>query len=289
MNDDHVNLLLCSDLHLDVGHYALREHIDQVRQDHRLDAVILAGDIVEVPGGSPVKYALEQVPNDIPAFFVPGNHDFYGSAYGLANVLNVWEKQAQNSHVHLFTEKSFVLSSPSGGKVVLLGSTLWSNLQGLGPLVESELLRNLPRQIADFSCMRASDGSPWKVRDMLAQFDKGLLFLEKELSRAMLQDGRRRVVITHFGPHKQSIQPRWASVDASAYFCNHLPELVEKADLWLHGHTHDQFEYQVGDDPCLGRVVCHPRGYAGGREKGQAQQYAPRLLSIPVKRVPWEL
>ena len=68
---------------------------------------------------------------------------------------------------------------------------------------------------------------------------------------------------------------------------NHLPELVEKADLWIHGHTHDQFEYDVGYKDGLGKVICHPRGYALGSEKQQAQDYAPRLVKVPVERIPW--
>ena len=29
--------------------------------------------------------------------------------------------------------------------------------------------------------------------------------------------------------------------------------------LWTHGHTHEEFDYMVGDT----RVVCNPRGYIG--------------------------
>ena len=30
------------------------------------------------------------------------------------------------------------------------------------------------------------------------------------------------------------------------------------AALWLHGHTHDSFDYRINGT----RVVCNPRGYA---------------------------
>jgi hypothetical protein len=32
--------------------------------------------------------------------------------------------------------------------------------------------------------------------------------------------------------------------------------------LWTHGHTHEVFDYKVGE--C--RVVCNPRGYIGHEE-----------------------
>src|SRR5690606_25238152 len=71
-----VNLMLASDLHLDVGHYDLAGHITrQLEEGRRIDAVVLAGDIVEVAGGDPVAYAATQVPPHIPAAFIPGNHD----------------------------------------------------------------------------------------------------------------------------------------------------------------------------------------------------------------------
>ena len=37
-----------------------------------------------------------------------------------------------------------------------------------------------------------------------------------------------------------------------------LDELVMKADLWIHGHVHDSFDYMVGS--C--RVVTNPGSYA---------------------------
>jgi hypothetical protein len=32
----------------------------------------------------------------------------------------------------------------------------------------------------------------------------------------------------------------------------------ERARLWIHGHTHDSFDYRLNGT----RVVCNPRGYA---------------------------
>lgn len=287
MNAPTVNLLLASDLHLDVGRYDLGEKIRAFADaGERIDAVILAGDLLEFAAGSPVGYAKTYVPSHIPVFFVPGNHDFYGGRYG--NILNIWKRQAVGTHFRLLHEDEATVSSPDGGEIVLLGTPLWSNLESLGPLVEADLRRTIQRQIADFSCIYDSDGSSWTAAKMIARFERAYLFLKKGLSRAALEDGRRRVVITHFGPHRQSIAPRWQRDDVSAYFCNHLPELVELADLWLHGHTHDQFDYQVGHDPARGRVICHPRGYSKGTEKDQALTYVPRLIKVPVERTAWK-
>jgi hypothetical protein len=43
----------------------------------------------------------------------------------------------------------------------------------------------------------------------------------------------------------------------NAAFASNLTALVEKADLWIHGHMHCSSDYLVGG--C--RVICDPRGY----------------------------
>ena len=36
-----------------------------------------------------------------------------------------------------------------------------------------------------------------------------------------------------------------------------MMELTDNIKLWVHGHTHDEFDYKIG----ITRVVCNPRGY----------------------------
>ena len=47
----------------------------------------------------------------------------------------------------------------------------------------------------------------------------------------------------------------------NAAFVSNLSELLLKADLWIHGHVHDSFDYRVAG--C--RLVANPRGYALNR------------------------
>jgi hypothetical protein len=74
------------------------------------------------------------------------------------------------------------------------------------------------------------------------------------------------VVITHHGPHPASIHARFAGSAINGAFVSDLAELVAQADLWLHGHVHDSFDYRVGR--C--RVVANPRGYAQNRKEVDA-------------------
>ncbi len=87
-------------------------------------------------------------------------------------------------------------------------------------------------------------------------------------SRAWLADELERpfdgltVVITHHAPHVLSIHPRHAGSALNAGFASDLTRLLHKADLWLHGHVHDSFDYRIGK--C--RVVANPAGYCLNRK-----------------------
>ena len=98
---------------------------------------------------------------------------------------------------------------------------------------------------------------------------------EHELSRAWLQrelvkhyDGKT-VVISHHGPHPLSVHPRYIGEALNAAFVSNLSELLPKADLWIHGHVHDSFDYRVHG--C--RVIANPAGYTLNRNSvGSAKE-----------------
>ena len=66
------------------------------------------------------------------------------------------------------------------------------------------------------------------------------------------------MVLTHHGPHRRSLAPRFAADWVSTAYLSELPQaFFEVPVLWLHGHTHSSHDYRIG--AC--RVVCNPRGY----------------------------
>ena len=68
------------------------------------------------------------------------------------------------------------------------------------------------------------------------------------------------VVITHHAPSPASIHPRFADSPLNACFVSNAGHLADgrRVRLWIHGHTHDSFDYEVNGT----RVLCNPRGYA---------------------------
>jgi Icc-related predicted phosphoesterase len=84
------------------------------------------------------------------------------------------------------------------------------------------------------------------------------------------------VVVGHMAPSKISIHPKYKddhiingayTSDLSEFILDH-PQIK----LWTHGHTHEDFDYQIGST----RIVCNPRGYIG---------YEPRADNYKLKYV----
>lgn len=112
----------------------------------------------------------------------------------------------------------------------------------------------------DFSRIRI--GAPPAERvltplDTTRIFDASARWLDDELSRPFPGP---TVVVTHHAPSPKSIHPRFAGSALNAAFVSDAEWLLRdrRARLWIHGHTHNSFDYEVEGT----RVLCNPRGYA---------------------------
>ena len=145
--------------------------------------------------------------------------------------------------------------------VRFVGSTLWSDFR----IFASEELRQQAMEQAqrfmyDFSRIRMGPepgDALFTPQDAAALYDANLLWLRAALAEPF--DGPT-VVITHHAPTLNSIHPRFAGSPLNGIFVSDAQDLVAAsgARLWIHGHTHDSFDYQVQGT----RVLCNPRGYA---------------------------
>lgn len=252
-------IAVMSDLHL--------EKEDYQAPPMEVDLVVLAGDIIESQAGSPVEWAKRNLPENIPAIFVPGNHDFYRGRMG--QLLGQWRKQAQDSHIHVLNNEAVDVAG-----LRVLGTPLWSGLELFrNPIHEAHLKRNLPMLMKDFAHIRKDNGRTWTTRNMLDAYAQSVAFLEKELA-----DNEGALVVTHWPAHIESISPEFDGDILLPYFVNHLPHLVGKSGAWIHGHVHDRFCYRIGEDPSRGLVVCNPRGYPHEREAGSV--YQPLIFKV---------
>ena len=97
----------------------------------------------------------------------------------------------------------------------------------------------------------------------------GYDFIKKELSKEH-KDGKT-VVVTHFSPLMDSASSKYGINECQSYWCNHIPELVQQADFWIHGHVHRPQIYMEGQ--C--KVICNPRGYSEFSGLAQESTFLP--------------
>ena len=237
-----MKLNILSDLHLSQGELALPAN--------DADLVVLAGDI-DRPAQA-VAWA-SRLGN--PVLYVPGTHEFYGGS--IEGTTAQLKRLAQGTGIRVLDDESQLV-----GNVRFLGSTLWTDflLFGPGPARQAATDAAL-RFMRDYSQIRLRDASPhpFTPLDSAALFQRHATWLAGELAKP--HDGPT-VVITHHAPSRSSIHPRFAQSLINACFVSDAQHLLDgkRVRLWIHGHTHDSFDYVLNGT----RVVCNPRGYARG-------------------------
>ena len=234
-----MKIQIVSDLHLSLAPCVL--------PDVGADLLILAGDIhrpVEA-----MAWAKQWAP---PIVYVPGNHEYYGS--NLAVTDRVLRQLSQDSNVTLLNCDEHHIAG-----VRVLGATLWTDfrLNGEGAACQ-QAMEAAQRFSRDFTRINADEPGlgTFTPSHCAALFQRHVAWLEERLAQPF--DGVT-VVVTHFAPSVGSVASQFAGSPLNACFVSDLDALVEKsgAALWVHGHTHDSFDYCIGST----RVVANPRGY----------------------------
>jgi len=199
-----------------------------------VDVLVLAGDIISGQRMHLIEYVFNLLTlkyANAHIVYVPGNHEFWNG-----EPESVWarlkEVEAQHpAQLHFLRNEVF----PIDGRKIL-GGTMWFPKRTLG----REMLMPDFELIAGFC--------PW-VYDEHRRF---VNMLEKNL-------GEGDIVLTHHMPSPMSIAPRFQQSRVTEFFVANQEEhiLARKPALWVHGHTHDTFDYTLGST----RVICNPYGY----------------------------
>lgn len=226
-----------SDLHLEWYEDRGRKLLDELSWNVEADAVILAGDIGCM---GRLRGTLELAFTFLSArfpriFFVPGNHEFYGSRASVA--LEKLRKLA-SQHPKVTMLEPGVIGSCGDRRVV--GATLWF------PFAPGN--QEHAHEMTDFEVIKHF--RPW----VYEQNAEHVAWLTEAVREGDL-------VVTHHLPSRRSIPARYAADPTNAfYLCDLEPLIIERRPaLWAHGHTHDSFRYSIGATT----VVANPRGYPG--------------------------
>jgi predicted phosphodiesterase len=170
-------------------------------------------------------------------FAILGNHDYYGSTFS-------------DAYMHLLTRNV--------GDIKIAGATLWTDLSKqldwvyyVNGLIDFRYINDLNQE------------------DMIethAYHKKFLLTSEAD------------IIVSHHTPSRRSVHERYQGDPVNVCFANDLDKDIftmrKPPKLWIHGHTHDRFDYMIGDT----RVICHPRGYKG--EHSDHGSYKPLIVEI---------
>lgn len=110
------------------------------------------------------------------------------------------------------------------------------------------------------------------------EYHKKMLDYIKIVSSMFDENTQKYVVVGHHAPSKESTHPRYKEdVLMNGAYSSDLSEFIldrPQIKLWVHGHTHDPFDYMIGST----RVVCNPRGYFGYEE--QADVFELKYIEV---------
>ena len=264
-----------SDLHLDFADLELPGG----------DVLILSGDICEAKRYKKDMYdpefvllpgeRLDHRPDRFARFFeeecakyreviyVMGNHEHYG--YQLQKTAGHIRNQLP-SNVHLLERDCYTIDD-----VTFVGATLWTDMNNHDALT----LFHMKSMMSDYKQITMHN----EVKQIYHRLTPERTVEEHMKTKQYIQSvvagkpDQKFVVVTHHAPSRMSTAEYYKhdtimngaySSDLSEFILDH-PQIR----VWTHGHTHDPFDYMIGDT----RVVCNPRGYAG--YESRANEFDP--------------
>lgn len=249
-----MKLYVVSDLHLEFGQFQPPESADAA------DVIVLPGDIWKKDHG--IHWARATWPNH-PIIYLAGNHEFYGSQR--QEVLTRLRTAAEETGVHFLEKDEVVIDG-----VRFLGCTLWTNFMLYGESNRKLSMAHCTEYISDFRVIHEGPAH-FSTVDSIRLFNESAAWLERKLDEDF--DGPT-VVVTHHLPSTKSVATRWQGDLGSAAFASNLDHLLGRSALWIHGHTHDSFDYVAKGT----RVICNPRGYCRADGAHENASFNPGLI-----------
>lgn len=266
-----MKLLILSDLHNDIR--PMEVEVDGRRIDENADVIVLAGDIEE--GMRSPEWARQAFPHK-PVVLVCGNHEFYGR-YWNRNLERI-RGRSRELGIHFLENDSVEIDG-----VRFLGCSLWTDFMMRGSSRRQASVNEALTRMTDYKLIkhdrRAGDDREWKI------FETEMLHPESTVKRHLASaewlakeletcNFHRTVVVTHHAPHPESLMPCDRDKAIAPAYASDLTDLMGRCALWVHGHVHDNSDYEV-----LGtRVVCNPRGYPDHSGDSLNEDFRPDFL-----------
>jgi predicted phosphodiesterase len=244
-----VRLHVFSDLHFEISERTAPEFF--VSQgwhslERRAEVAILAGDVGSTQPGRIVDTLVEPLLlfsrryRDV--FYVPGNHEPYGTSLRecSAQLVRHVVQNPDLANVHVLRAFPAATPTAAAGRAIH-GGSLWF------PSTEETEDPMRRRLLNDFHLIQDIDDAPHEHEQLLAS-------LRQRVSPGDL-------VVTHHGPSLLSVPTEFVGSVVNCFFTTDLEELIRtlKPALWVHGHAHNPLDYWVGET----RIYANPLGYPG--------------------------
>lgn len=236
-----MRLLILSDLHIDAWPMSR----DKFACD--FDVVVLAGDIHK--GVESVEWSRWAFP-DKPVVLVAGNHEFYEGEWN--STLQEMRDKAQFLGIHFLENDSVEIDG-----IRFLGCSLWTDFMLHGEKHRSDSMLDAEENLNDYKLIQldGESGNRFEPGHTIDRHQQSLSWLQDQLA---MGEPAKTVVVTHHAPLGESIPTYYLGHKLSPAFASHLPHLMGRSKLWIHGHVHESVDIMEGGT----RVVCNPRGYA---------------------------
>ena len=277
-----MKIALVSDVHLEFGDL-------DFENDSGADVLILGGDIcvgADMAQRDPYNTMGEHYrSNRFHAFFerccerfphvifIVGNHEHYHGDFA-KTVPHFKDVLGYLPNLHILEKETFVL-----GDITFVGGTLWTDMNKRSV----RTLHEISRMMNDFRCVdhsaKLADQRGWGGRftttDAADDHDAMLAFVRATVEA---NPAGRYVVVGHHAPSRLSTHPKYAhEAIMNGGYSSELDDFIldhPQIKLWTHGHTHEDFDYQIGS--C--RILCNPRGYVNYEERADTW----RLVTVEV-------
>lgn len=198
---------------------------------------------------------------------VAGNHEFYHGNWK-ASIQYLRNEYSKFENVYFLEQDLKVIND-----VTFIGATLWTDCNKGDPMT----LHALGDMMNDFRIIRNDELGFTKLRPAHTMYrhQQTLGYLKTVLAD---RKDSKVVFVGHHAPTSMSTHERYnGQYLMNGGYRSELGEFImdhPEIALWTHGHTHDPFDYLVGET----RVVCNPRGYAG--HDPQADVFQLKFLDI---------
>jgi len=224
-----MKITVISDLHLEC-HPNLINFVNEL--NNSADLLVLAGDICYP---SQLKVAMDTFCERFTkVIYVPGNHDYWTQSF---DVIEALMSLVQKDHNNLYILDNDI-AVVDGTRII--GTTMWfpdrpDNILYERMFVDFEKITNFRNEV-------------------YVKNEKSVDFLNTNVQR-------EDIVVTHHLPVWQSVPEQWKGHQSNRFFVCDMSELIldRKPQIWIHGHTHNSFDYKAGNT----RVICNPYGYFG--------------------------